>query len=148
MQPLTLLKLAADTQCSTLNMFAVSLYLDSYDINQHIASLRDAYRRKKDLILDTIAGTFPQCVSFTKPKGGLFTWLTFPESFDAGRFMTERAVPEAKVAYVPGSSFYPVVEEPNHARVSYATQSDDAIVSGMRALGRLLTSALENPGNP
>jgi hypothetical protein len=147
MQRLSLLKLAADTQCSTLNMFAVSLYLDKYDIDQHIVSLRSAYRRKRDLVLDTIAGTFPQCVSFTKPSGGLFTWLTFPESFDAERFLRERAVPEAKVAYVPGASFYPVRQEPNHARVSYATQSDQAIVSGMSALGRLLTSALENKRN-
>lgn len=148
MQQLSLLKLAADTQCSTLNMFAVSLYLDHYDLDRHIESIRSAYQRKKDLMLDTIAKTFPQCVSFTKPSGGLFTWLTFPESFDAGRFMIERAVPEAKVAYVPGTSFFPVRQEPNHARVSYATQSDQAIVNGMRALGRLLTSALESPRIP
>ena len=32
-QQLGLLKLAADTQCSTLNMFAVSTYLDRYDID-------------------------------------------------------------------------------------------------------------------
>jgi DNA-binding transcriptional MocR family regulator len=123
------------------------LYLDNYDLDQHIVSLRSAYQRKRDLMLDTIARTFPRCVSFSKPRGGLFTWLTFPESFDAGRFLTERAVPEAKVAYVPGTTFYPVRQEPNHARVSYATQSDHAIVSGMRALGRLLTSALENKRN-
>ena len=32
---LGLLKLASDTQCSTLNMAAVSMYLDSYDIDSH-----------------------------------------------------------------------------------------------------------------
>jgi hypothetical protein len=138
-QQLGLLKLAADTQCSTLNMFAVSLYLDTFDIDQHIVSIREAYRRKKNLMLDTIRRTFPAAVSFTEPSGGMFTWVTFPKGFDAGQFMTEHALPRAKVAYVPGASFFAVNEESNHARFSYSTQSDAAIVAGMTALGHLLT---------
>ena len=139
-QKLGLLKLASDTQCSTLNMTAISLFLDRYDIDAHIASLRRTYRRKKDLMLDTIRRTFPQEVAFTEPSGGLFTWLTFPEGFDATRFMAEHALPEARVAYVPGATFFPNEQELNHARISYSTQSDEAIVEGMTALGRLLTA--------
>jgi DNA-binding transcriptional MocR family regulator len=139
-QQLGLLKLAADTQCSTLNMVAVSLFLDTYDIDAHIETIRQTYRRKKDLMLDTIRQTFPQDVSFTEPSGGLFTWLTFPEGFDTARFMAEHALPEAKVAYVPGATFFPLEQEVNHARVSYSTQSDEVIVKGMTALGQLLTA--------
>ncbi len=139
-QQLGLLKLAADTQCSTLNMAAVSLFLDTYDIDEHIAALRQTYRRKKDLMLDTIRRTFPQDVAFTEPSGGLFTWLTFPEGFDTTRFMAEHALPEAKVAYVPGATFFPLEQEANHARLSYSTQTDEAIVKGITALGRLLTA--------
>ncbi len=139
-QQLGLLKLAADTQCSTLNMAAVSLFLDTYDIDAHIATIRRTYRRKKDLMLDTIRHTFPQDVAFTEPSGGLFTWLTFPEGFDTTRFMAEHALPEAKVAYVPGATFFPLEQEANHARLSYSTQTDEAIVKGITALGRLLTA--------
>lgn len=139
-QRLGLLKLAADTQCSTLNMAAVSLFLDTYDIDAHIATIRRTYRRKKDVMLDTIRRTFPQDVSFTEPSGGMFTWLTFPEGFDTARFMADHALPEAGVAYVPGATFFPVEPEVNHARFSYSTHSDDAIVKGITALGRLLTS--------
>jgi len=137
-QQLSLLKLAADTQCSTLNMSAVALFLDAYDIDAHIETIRRTYRRKKDLMLDTIRRTFPQEVAFTDPSGGLFTWLTFPEGFDTTRFMAEHALPEAKVAYVPGATFFPLEQETNHARISYSTQSDDRIVEGMTALGNLL----------
>ncbi len=59
---LGLLKLASDTQCSTLNMAAVSLYLDSYDIESHIEDIRRVYRHKKDLMLDTIRAQFPDDV--------------------------------------------------------------------------------------
>ncbi|WP_321941594.1 aminotransferase-like domain-containing protein [Paraburkholderia tropica] len=141
-QQLGLLKLAADTQCSTLNMSAVSEYLDTYDIDQHIASIREVYRRKKNIMLEAIRQSFPKSVKFTEPSGGMFTWLTFPEGFDAAQFMRERAVPEAKVAFVPGATFFPTSNKPNHARLSYATQSNDSIVKGIGALGDLLTAML------
>ncbi len=135
---LALLKLAADTQCSTLNMAAVSLFLDRYDVDAHIATIRATYRRKKNLMLDTIRRHFPQEVSCTDPAGGMFIWLTFPAGFDTARFMSEHALPEARVAYVPGATFFPTVQEANHARVSYSSPPDEVIVRGMTALGRLL----------
>jgi 2-aminoadipate transaminase len=143
---LGLLKLAADTQCSTVNMAAVSTYLDRHDIDAHIMVLRAAYRRKKDLMLDTMRRTFPQEVSFTDPQGGLFTWLTFPDGFDTEEFMRRRMLSEAKVAYVPGASFFPEAARHNHARINYSGQSDARIVEGMTALGRLLKEELARRG--
>ena len=145
---LGLLKLASDTQCSTLNMAAVSLYLDSYDIESHIEDIRRVYRHKKDLMLDTIRAQFPDDVAFTDPQGGLFTWLTFPDGFDTEVFMREVALPLAKVAYVPGATFFPLSGEPNHARLSYSTQPDERIVEGISRLGASLhtRSHADRPG--
>jgi DNA-binding transcriptional MocR family regulator len=75
---LGLLKLAADTQCSTLNMAAVSNFLDDYDVDAHIAVIRETYRRKRNAMLAAIRSHFPADVAFTEPSGGMFTWLTFP----------------------------------------------------------------------
>ena len=138
LEKLGLLKVAADTQCGTLSMHAASAYLDAHDIDAHIATIRETYRRKKDLMLDCVRRSFPQDIKFTDPEGGMFTWLTFPEGFDATAFMQGHALPEAKVAYVPGATFFPVREEPNHARVSYPGQTDEKIVEGMTRLGELL----------
>ena len=69
-QHLGLLKLAADTQCSTLNMAAVSLYLDTYDIESHIQTIRETYRHKKNVMLDTMREHFPDEITFTNPQGG------------------------------------------------------------------------------
>ena len=137
-QKLGLLKLAADTQCSTLNMAAVSLFLDSYDMDAHIVTLQNAYRRKKNLMLDTMRLHFPQEISTTDPHGGLFTWATFPKAFDSEAFMRSHALPIAKVAYVPGASFFPETPENNHARLNYSGQTDERIVEGVTALGRCL----------
>ena len=143
-QKLGLLKLAADTQCSTVNMAAVSLLLDSFDLDRHIVKLQDAYRRKKNLMLDAMRQHFPQDVTMTDPDGGLFTWVTFPKGFDSETFMREHALPEAKVAYVPGASFFPESPEQNHARFNYSGPADERIVSGIAALGQCLKQQRKN----
>lgn len=135
---LTLLKLAADTQCGTLNMAAVSLYLDRFDIDAHIAAVREVYRDKRDLMLTTLRTTFPATTRFTVPSGGLFTWLTFPGDFDTTAFLREAALPRARVAYVPGASFFPLTPEHNHARLNFSGVPADKIVDGLTRLGALL----------
>jgi 2-aminoadipate transaminase len=132
------LKVAADTQTSTLNMAAASLFLDRYDLEAHIATLREAYARKKVAMLDAIRRHFPQDITATDPEGGLFTWLTFAEGFDATAFMRTVALPQARVAYVPGETFFPLTPRANHARLNYSAPSLDAIQTGIAALGNAL----------
>jgi 2-aminoadipate transaminase len=138
LEKLGLLKLAADTQTSTLNMAAAAEYLTRYDIDAHIAESLPVYRRKRDLMLSTISQTFPADVTWTEPDGGLFTWLTFPPDFDAGEFLTETLMPQAKVAFVPGATFFPLEQQPNHARLSFSGLSDERMIRGITAIGELL----------
>lgn len=133
-----LLKVAADTQTSTLNMAAASLFLDRYDLPAHIATLQSAYATKKAAMLDAIRQHFPQHITATDPQGGLFTWLSFAEGFDATAFMRDVALPQARVAYVPGATFFPLTPRANHARLNYSAASLEAIHTGIAALGRAL----------
>ncbi|MFT4164264.1 MAG: PLP-dependent aminotransferase family protein [Microlunatus sp.] len=142
LEKLALLKLAADTQNSTLNMAATSDYLSRYDIDAHLAQARPVYRHKRDLMLATLGATLPEGVSYTHSEGGLFTWLAFPQGFDAGDFMADVLLPQAKVAYVPGGTFFPIRQQPNHARLSFSGIDDDRLVQGITALGNLLTEHL------
>jgi 2-aminoadipate transaminase len=138
LERLGLLKLAADTQTSTLNMAAAAEFLARYDIDAHIAESLPVYRHKRDLMLATIADTFPADVAWTRPDGGLFTWLTFPPGFDAAEFLTETLMPRANVAFVPGATFFPLEQQPNHARVSFSGVPDERMVRGITAIGELL----------
>jgi 2-aminoadipate transaminase len=141
-EKLGLLKLAADTQSSTLNMAATSAYLSGYDIEAHIADALPVYRRKRDLMVATMERTFPASVTFTRPQGGLFVWVSFPEGFDAASFMLDRLLPEAKVAYVPGATFFPVTQQHNHARVSFSGVPDERLIEGINRFGALLHEEL------
>jgi DNA-binding transcriptional MocR family regulator len=85
-EKLSLLKLAADTQNGTLNMRAASAYLSGFDIEAHIAGMLPTYRHQRDLMLASIEEHFPAGVRWTRPDGGLFTWVTFPEGLDTAAF--------------------------------------------------------------
>ena len=137
-EKLCLLKMAADTQCSTLNMFLADRFMEMFDIDAHIQILRDAYRKKKNLMLEVIGKAFPGNVSWTNPQGGLFTWLTVAKDIDTAKLMKERTLPEARVAYVPGAGFFPNRPENNHCRVNYSCMTEDKIVEGMTKLGGIL----------
>lgn len=141
LEKMALLKVAADTQTSTINMAAASLFLDRFDLQAHIAMLQTAYRSKKEVMLDAMRQHFPQEVTMTNPDGGLFTWASFPEEFDATRFMKDVALPIARVAYVPGATFFPTHQQANHARINFSAQSEERICSGIAALGAALRDA-------
>lgn len=135
-----LLKVAADTQTSTLNMAAASLFLDRHDLAAHIATLQAAYALKKEAMLDAIRQHFPQEITCTDPEGGLFIWVTFPQGFDATAFMRDVALPQARVAYVPGATFFPLTPQPHHARLNFSAPSVENIRTGIAALGKALKS--------
>jgi 2-aminoadipate transaminase len=139
---LGLLKLAADTQCSTLNMTVAAAFLEQHDLDAHIEKLRSAYRHKRDLMISCIRKDFPQDVTFTEPDGGLFTWATFPKGFDTADFMARAALPQAKVAFVPGASFFSTEQETHHARFNFSGPSDAQIVEGLERLGVSLKQAM------
>lgn len=138
------LKQAADTQCSTVNMKVANAYLESFDHDAHVERLVNGYRKKKQLMLDVIRASFPDCVAYTNPEGGMFTWLTFPETFDADAFLKSVLLPQSKVAYVPGMHFFagegavPL----NHARLSYSATDESAIVDGIARMGKQLHAHL------
>jgi 2-aminoadipate transaminase len=148
LQRLSLLKLAADTQSSTLNMSAILAFTERYDLDAHIAGLVEAYRGKRDVMLAAIEASFPPGIAHTTPSGGLFTWLTFPEGFDSTAFMKDVAIPEARVAYVPGATFFAVEPRHNHARVNFSGLSEEQIVEGIRRLGAQLTLHLASTLTP
>lgn len=136
------LKLAADTQCSTLNMMAASMFLDSHPINDHIEKVCCAYKRKRELMFGILGSSFPKSIRYTHPDGGLFTWLSFPDGFDTAKFMLEQALPQAKVVYVPGAAFFALEPETNHARFNFSALPEEQLIAGMENLGKLLRQVL------
>jgi DNA-binding transcriptional MocR family regulator len=80
----------------------------------------------------------PSGVTWTRPEGGLFVWVTFPEGTDTARLL-DRSVAEAKVAFVPGRAFHADGSGGNTARFSFSLASEDQIDAGIAALAELIS---------
>ena len=94
------------------------------------------YKKRRDLMCESMKQYFPEGITFTYPEGGLFTWVTLPEGMDAKELMPK--VLAKNVAYVPGGPFYPHGGHANHFRLNYSNMPEDRIVEGIKRLAEVL----------
>ena len=87
-------------------------------------------------MLNAMKEEFPANIKYTYPDGGMFTWVELPKGIDAADILKKSL--EYKVAFVPGSSFYPNGGNENHFRLNYGTMSEELIAEGIKRLGKVL----------
>ena len=126
------------------NLFAQMLchrYMAEYDMDAHVAMIRELYRNKANRMLTALDAEMPQSVAYTRPEGGLVLWCTLPDGRDAAPFV--RKFLENKVAVVPGSAFMCVENAPSDSfRLNYSMPSDEDIDRGVAILGKVLRDTL------
>ncbi len=113
--------------------------------------LRATYRGKRDAMLqaaDRYFGRLPG-VTWVHPHGGLYVWMTLPESIATGfeSPLFRRATTVDQVMYVPGEVCYagPLEERPRHQmRLSFGTQSVAGINEGMQRLACAVDAILKS----
>lgn len=136
---LVLMKQAADLHSSTINQMVIHALAES-TFDAHVARLRPAYRERRDALLAALDEHFPADARWTRPEGGMFVWVELPEGMD-GTALLERAIREARVAFVPGAAFYPDRSGKNTIRLSFSVNRPDRIREGIRRLGALISEA-------
>ena len=132
---------AAVLQTSTINAMAVSKYLELFDIDEHVAKILPVYKHRCELMIGTMRESFPDCVKFTDPDGGLFTWCELPDYVNT-RDIAPIAL-EKKVAFVPGDGFYPSGAVKNCMRLNYSNATDEKLVEGVHRLAEVIRGALK-----
>ena len=133
---LVLIKQASDLNSATINQLVMHRLAESiYD--DRVAAARAAYRRRRDAMLAALATHMPDGVAWTRPKGGLFTWVRLPEGIDSAALL-ERSVSEAGVAFVPGAAFFFDGRARNALRLSYSLASEAEIEHGIARLAKLI----------
>jgi 2-aminoadipate transaminase len=135
-QRLILAKEAADLCGSPFNMLVVERWLASEHWRPALAALIDTYRSRRDAMLTALAEHFPTDATWTRPAGGFFVWATLSEHLDTQRMLA--AAVERRVAYVPGTGFYPDGRGRSSMRLAFCFPSEDRIVEGIRRLGELI----------
>ena len=135
------MKQGADLHSSTFcQMVAYEVAKDGF-LDRHVKHIREVYGERRNAMLGALERHFPQETSWTKPQGGLFLWITLPESFDSTALLKE-ALDQERVAFVPGASFFPRGGGERTCRLNFSYARPDVIDEGIRRLGNVIKRKL------
>ncbi|MBO0764197.1 MAG: PLP-dependent aminotransferase family protein [Hyphomicrobiaceae bacterium] len=133
---LVLIKQASDLNSATINQMVMHRLAEAaFDAQADRA--RAHYRRRRDWLLAALQRHMPAGVTWTRPAGGLFAWVTLPKGIDAATLL-QRSLREAGVAFVPGGAFFFDGRGHNTLRLSYSLPDEAEIERGIASLARLL----------
>jgi len=136
-QRLVLAKEAADLCSSNLTMLMTERWFsDEQRWRSTLAGLVETYRSRRDAMLEALEEHMPEDATWTHPGGGFYVWATLPEWLDAKALLA--AAVERRVAYVPGTAFYPDGRGANRMRLAFCYPPEDRIREGVGLLGALL----------
>jgi 2-aminoadipate transaminase len=137
---LELAKQAADLHTAQLTQMVVHEVIKDGFLERHIPTIRTLYANQCQAMLDAMAACFPAGVSWTRPEGGMFIWVTLPKHIDAMKLLDQALA--ARVAFVPGAPFYANEPETNTLRLSFVTVSPERIREGIAILGKLIAALM------
>ena len=138
------MKQGADLHSSTFcQMVAYEVAKDGF-LDRHVRTIRELYGQRLKAMLGAFERHFPEGVSWTRPQGGLFLWITLPEGFDSTQLLKE-ALGQERVAFVPGASFFPRGGGERNCRLNFSYAGPDVIDEGIRRLGTVIERKLVRP---
>ncbi|MDE4907520.1 PLP-dependent aminotransferase family protein [Methanogenium marinum] len=136
MDKVLIAKQASDLHSNYLSQRILSKYLETNDINAHIAVINEEYRKRAEWMVSRMEECFPDDVSFTRPTGGMFVWLTLPEGVSSTRLFD--AALKQKVAILPGTPFYADGGGESTARINFSNSDEEQIMTGIKIVADVL----------
>lgn len=146
LRKLVQVKQAADLHTPTLNQRVVYEAIKDGLLDRHIPTIRELYASQCRVMLDALDQHFPSTARWNAPEGGMFIWITLPETIDTA-VLLEKAVAR-NVAFVPGAPFFSREPRHNMLRLSFVTVPAEKIWSGVKVLAELIAEEMEGAGTP
>jgi 2-aminoadipate transaminase len=135
-EKLVQLKQGADLHTSTFTqMLAYEAGRGGF-LDRHVRLIRKVYAQRRDAMLQALSAHMPPGVRWTRPQGGLFLWVTLPEGLDSATVLEQSL--RAKVAFVPGGSFFPRGGGASTMRLNFSYCTPPDIEEGIRRLGEVV----------
>jgi 2-aminoadipate transaminase len=151
-EPMMHLKGNHDFGSANFNQHLIDRLMETGTYDRHAADLRDVYRAKSAATTDALAAEFREWpgVTWTKPAGGMYVWVTFPPHVSTGPDspLMQAALREG-VLYIPGAFCHVAPEgrpaPDNEMRLCYGVVTPEQIREGVRRLARAAKGVLGGP---
>jgi 2-aminoadipate transaminase len=136
LQKMQIGKQGSDLCSSSISQYFVSAYFDAGLWDEYLRSLIEIYRRRRDVMFDSLAEHFPREAEWTHPRGGLFVWATMPPYLDTTDLLARTL--EEHVAFVPGRAAYVDGRGGSSMRLNFSGVGEDDIREGIRRIGEVV----------
>jgi len=140
---LVLGKQAADLCTNVFSQYVAYEYINGGYLDKQVLKIKKLYKRKRDIMLESLKKYFPEGSKWTIPHGGMFIWITLPKGINTN-IMLQKAIAK-KVAYVSGDAFYPDGGNYNSIRLNFSFSDDEVIKQGIRRLSEVIKEELKTP---
>jgi 2-aminoadipate transaminase len=129
-------KQATDLHTPTLTQRIVYEVVKDGFLDEQIPSICALYGGQCEAMLEALARHMPKGVSWNRPEGGMFLWVTLPANIDTMQLL-EAAIAH-NVAFVPGAPFFANEAQHNTLRLSFVTVARARIDEGVARLAALI----------
>ena len=119
-----------------LDQYVAAEFMGSGALDANLQKSIALYRAKRDKMLSLLERYMPEGVSWTRPEGGLFLFLTLPEGIDTVA-LYDRAL-SAGVAYVAGSFFFVDGSHRNTMRLNFSFLDASRMEAGIKLLAEVI----------
>jgi 2-aminoadipate transaminase len=135
-------KQSMDLCTSPFTQLWLAEYMAAGKLEEVVNRTRALYQKKRGYMLEQLDRFMParDDLTWTKPEGGLFLWLSLPSFINADELLYKAI--EKKVAYVSGSAFYFDEPEHNSMRINFSYSSLEQIEEGVKRLAQVIGEAL------
>ncbi len=115
------------------------LHVDNW-LDSHISELITGYQSRRDAMLGALEEFMPDGVTWTRPSGGFYVWVTVPDGVDLDSLI--KTALKKKVIYFTGNFFYLDNKHHNNFRLCYSRPPEDIIVEAVKRLGAALKEVI------
>lgn len=142
---LVLLKQGTDLHTSTFNQMLVYEIASSGFLEKHINEVCRVYGERCSVMLEALEEFSPPGVSWTRPRGGMFLWVTLPEGVDSHDVL--EAALRHEIAFVPGNAFFLDPDSGSrYMRLNFSNASAQRIRDGIQRLSDAIRDEMQHAG--
>lgn len=134
-----MMHLKDESGTSPFAQMAAAEFARDGNMEHYIASLRAAYRARRDAMLGALEKYMPADARWTRPMGGFFVWLTLRPTIEPA-VMRERAM-GLGVDYMPGEACFPNPQDVTpgtHLRLAFSQRSPNDIETAIIRLAQAI----------
>lgn len=133
---LEIAKQASDLHTDVFAQHIVIDFLKNNNIQNHLNKIINAYKNQANVMNQSIDKYFPNECKYSKPQGGMFTWVELPEYISSLELF--KKAKEKNVAFVPGVPFYIGKTDCSTMRLNFSCSEPNVIIEGIKRLANVV----------